>query len=248
VRVGNDPNQLIGGFIISGSAPKKVIILATGPSLAQFGIPGVLANPTLQLFRGNTLIASNDNWKVPAQAEIQATRLQPKHDLESALVRTLAPGSYTAIVRGTNGTGVGTVQVYDLAQNAKSKLANLSSRGFVQPGDDKAMIAGFIIGGTGAAHPRVVVRSLGPSLGSFGITNPLPDPTLVLKNANGSTLISNDEWQQTQKAEISARGLAPGNIHESALAISLPKGGYTAIVRGKGTASGVAVVEVYNVQ
>jgi hypothetical protein len=110
------------------------------------------------------------------------------------------------------------------------------------------MIAGFIIGGAGAGNGRVVVRALGPSLSAFGISNPLPDPTLELKNANGTTLISNDEWQQTQKTEISTRNLAPGNIHESALAISLPNGGYTAIVRGKGTAAGVAVVEVYSVQ
>jgi hypothetical protein len=248
MHVGTDPNQLIGGFIIDGTEPKKVIILATGPSLAQFGIPGLLSNPVLQLFKGNTLIASNDNWKIPAQAEIQATQLQPKHDLESALVRTLTPGSYTAIVRGVNGTGVGTVQVYDLAPTSKSDLANLSSRGFVQPGDDKAMIAGFIIGGNGTGNVRVVVRALGPSLTAFGIPNPLPDPTLELKNSNGSTIFSNDEWQQTQKAEISARNLAPGNVHESALAISLPNGGYTAIVRGKGNASGVAVVDVYNVE
>lgn len=245
MNVGNDPNQLIGGFIISGSEPKKVIILATGPSLAAFGLQGVLADPVLELYQGNTLIASNDNWKIPAQAEIEATQLQPTHDLESALVRTLAPGAYTANVRGTNGTGVGTVQVYDLAQNAQSKLANISSRGFVQPGDDKAMIAGFIIGG----NARVVVRALGPSLSAFGIPQLVPDPTLELKNANGTTLIGNDDWQQSQdQAEISNRNLAPGDARESALAISLPNGGYTAIVRGKGSVSGVAVVEVYNVQ
>ncbi|HWN93747.1 MAG TPA: hypothetical protein VNT99_01830 [Methylomirabilota bacterium] len=248
MNVQTDPNQLIGGFIISGSEPKKVIILATGPSLAAFGLSGVLADPVLELYQGNTLIATNDNWKVPAQAEIEATQLQPSHDLESALVQTLAPGAYTAIVRGTNGTGIGTVQLYDLAQTSKSKLANISSRGSVQPGDDKAMIAGFIIGGEGGDDSRVVVRALGPSLAAFGIAGVLPDPTLELKNANGSTLISNDDWQQAaEEAEISSRGLAPGDTQESALAISLPHGGYTAIVRGKGDASGVAVVEVYNV-
>jgi hypothetical protein len=249
MNVGTDPNQLIGGFIVTGTEPKKVIILATGPSLAAFGLQGVLADPVLQLFQGNTLIASNDNWKVPAQAEIEATQLQPSHDFESALVQTLAPGAYTAVVRGTNGTGVGTVQLYDLAQTSKSKLANISSRGFVQPGDDKVMIAGFIIGGNGGANSRVVVRALGPSLSAFGIAQVIPDPTLELKDANGSTLLSNDDWQQgATAAEISSRGLAPGAPEESALAISLSQGGYTAIVRGKGEASGVAVVEVYNVE
>jgi hypothetical protein len=246
MRVGTDPNQLIGGFIITGSQPKTVIILATGPSLAAFGLQGVLADPVLELFQGNTLIVSNDNWKIPEQAEIEATQLQPSHDLESALVRTLDPGAYTAIVRGTNGTGIGTVQIYDLSSAANSKLANISSRGLVQPGDDNVMIAGFIIG-NGSSNSRVVARALGPSLAAFGIAG-IPDPTLELKNAQGTTLLDNDNWQEGAAAtEINGRGLAPGDL-ESALAISLPNGGYTAIVRGKGTASGVAVVEVYNVE
>jgi hypothetical protein len=246
MHVGTDPNQLIGGFIITGSEPKKVIILATGPSLAAFGLQGVLADPVLELFQGNTSIASNDNWKIPAQTEIEATQLQPSHDLESALVRTLDPGTYTAIVRGTNGTGIGTVQVYDLAPLSLSKLANISSRGDVQPGDENAMIAGFIIGNGDEA--RVIVRALGPSLAAFGIAG-IPDPTLELKNAQGATVLANDDWQQAAAAaEISSRGLTPGETLESALAITLPNGGYTAIVRGKGTASGVAVVEVYNVE
>ena len=250
MQVGTDPNQLIGGFIVTGSEPKKVIILATGPSLAAFGISGVLADPVLELYQGNTLLATNDNWKVPAQAEIEATQLQPKNDLESALVRTLTPGAYTAVVRGTNsGTGVGTVQVYDLSQTSKSKLANISSRGFVQAADSGVMIAGFIIGGNGGANSRVVVRALGPSLSAFGITGALADPTLELKNANGSTLSNNDDWQQSpDAAEINTRGLAPGDTHESALAISLPSGGYTAIVRGHNGGTGVGVVEVYNVE
>lgn len=247
MQVDNDPNQLIGGFIVTGSEPKKVIILATGPSLAQFGIPGVLADPVLQLFQGNTMLASNDNWKVPNEAEIQSTGLQPTHDLESAIVRTLDPGAYTAVVRGTNGTGIGTVQVYDLSQASKSKLANISSRGLVQATDSGAMIAGFIIGGNGGANSQVVVRALGPSLSAFGIAGALPDPTLDLKNANGATVISNDDWQQSQGTEINATGLAPSNAQESALMTALPSGSFTAIVRGKNGATGVAVVEVYNV-
>jgi hypothetical protein len=250
MQVGTDPNQLIGGFIVTGSEAKKVIILATGPSLAAFGITGVLADPVLELYQGNTLLATNDNWKVPAQAEIEATQLQPKNDLESALVRTLAPGAYTAVVRGTSGgTGIGTVQVYDLSPSSKSKLANISSRGLVQAADSGVMIAGFIIGGNGGADSRVVVRALGPSLSAFGIAGALADPTLELKNSNGTTLVSNDDWQQAAgAAEISSRGLAPTDTHESALVTSLPNGGYTAIVRGHNGGTGVGVVEVYNVQ
>jgi hypothetical protein len=248
MHVGTDPNQLIGGFIVTGTEAKKVIIRASGPSLTAFGLQDVLEDPVLELFQGNTLIASNDNWKIPAQTEIEATGLKPSDDRESALVRTLAPGAYTAVVRGATGTGVGTVQLYDLSATSKSKLANISSRGFIQPGDDKTMIAGFIIGGNGGADARVVVRALGPSLTDLGVTEPLPDPTLELKNANGSTLLSNDDWEQAAAAgEISSRGLAPDAKEESALAISLPNGAYTAIVRGKGGDSGVAVVEVYNV-
>jgi hypothetical protein len=209
-----------------------------------------LADPVLELYQGNTLLATNNDWKVPAEAEIAATGLQPSNDLESALVRTLPPGAYTAVVRGTNqGTGIGTVQVYDLSQSSKSKLANISSRGLVQAADSGVMIAGFIIGGNGGADSRVVVRALGPSLSAFGIAGALADPTLELKNSNGTTLISNDDWEQAQNAaEISARNLAPSDMHESALAISLPNGGYTAIVRGHNSGTGVGVVEVYNVE
>jgi hypothetical protein len=174
--------------------------------------------------------------------------LQPSHDSESALVRSLAPGAYTAVVRGTNGTGVGTVQLYDLSQGSNSKLANISSRGFVQAADSGVLIAGFIVGGSGTADSRVVVRALGPSLSAFGITNALSDPTVELKDANGATLLSNDDWQQSAgAAEINSRGLAPGNAKESAVIISLPKGSYTAIVRGTNAGTGVGVVEVYNV-
>jgi hypothetical protein len=246
MQVGTDPDQLIGGFIITGTEAKKVIILATGPSLTAFQLTGVLVDPILELYKGSTLIATNDNWKIPAQAEIEATGFAPKEELESALVRTLVPGDYTAVVRGTNGTGIGTVQVYDLAETSKSKLANISSRGRIEPGDGKALIAGFIIGGNGGGDSRVIVRALGPSI--IGIAGVLPDPAMELKNANGSTVTSNDDWEQSpDKAEISARGFAPAHRLESALMTSLPKGAFTAVVRGKGNDAGVAVVEVYNV-
>jgi uncharacterized delta-60 repeat protein len=249
LNVGTDPNQLIGGFTITGTEPKKVIILATGPSLDKFGLTGLLADPILELYQGSTVIASNDNWEVPDKAAIEATGFQPAHKLESALLRTLPPGAYTAVVRVTNGgTGLGTVQLYDLAETTKSTLANIAARGVVEAPDNRILIGGFIIGGNGGGNSHVIVRALGPSLIAFQIGAPLPDPTLEIKNANGSTLAFNDDWQQSPQAdEIRTRGLAPAD-KESAVMISLPNGGFTAIVRGKGGATGVAVVEVYNVE
>jgi hypothetical protein len=246
LRVETGENVLIGGLIVTGTDPKRVIIRAIGPSLSQL-FQGALTNPTLELYQGNTLLASNDNWKDSQQAEIEATTIPPNNAFESAIVRTLAPGSYTAVMSGRDGgTGIGLVEAYDLDQAANSKLANIATRGFVDSGDN-VMIGGFIIGGNGQAGARVVIRAIGPSLSAFGITGALQDPTLELKNANGSTLISNDDWKDSQEAEINQTGLAPTNLRESALVTSLPAGNYTAILRGKNNSTGVAVVEVYNV-
>lgn len=247
IRVLPDPNQLIGGFIINGTEPKTVVIRAIGPSLSSF-FSGVLADPTLELFQGTNQLASNNNWKDTDQAAIEATQLAPKNDLESAIVRTLAPGAYTAIVRDKNGRpGIGLVEVYDVSKNRGSQLANIASRGFVDT-DDNVMIGGFIIGGNGGANGKVVVRAVGPSLKPFGIDNALADPTLELRDANGSLLQGNDNWKDTQQAEISATGLAPSDDKESALLAALPDGSYTAIMRGKGNTTGVGVVEVYTVK
>jgi hypothetical protein len=246
LRVRTGENVLIGGFIVAGTGPKKVIIRAIGPSLAQF-VGGTLANPTLELYQGNTLLQSNDDWKQTQQAEIEATTLQPADDFESAIVRTLPPGSYTAIVRGSNNTaGIGLVEAYDLDLAANSKLANISTRGFVETGDD-IMIGGLIIG-PGGSIVRVVLRAIGPSLSSVGVAEPLQDPTVDLKNANGATLSSNNDWQQGQPAELQQLGLAPTDPRESALVATLPAGNYTAIVRGNGNSTGVALVEIYHVQ
>jgi len=250
--VNPDPNQLIGGFIITGTQPKKVIIRAIGPSLAAF-FNGVLADPTLQLFQGNTLLVSNDNWKIrdsdgsSQQAEVEATTVPPSNALESAIVATLAPGAYTAVLRGKGNTsGIAVVEAYDLDQNAKSKLANIATRGLVGT-NENVMIGGFITGGNGQADSKVVIRAIGPSLAAFGIPNVLQDPLLELHNQNGTTIQTNDDWQQTQAAEISRTGLAPTDPRESAMVTTLPDGNYTAIVRGKNNATGVAVVEVYSV-
>jgi len=247
---------LIGGFIVTGSDPKKVIVRGMGPSLS---VNGPLADPTLELHQGNATLAANDNWKINDQtgqsqeAEVRATTIPPSNDLESAIVATLSPGSYTAILTGKNGgTGVGVVEVYDLAQSANSRLANISSRGFVDT-DDNVMIGGFIAGGPNGGSARVLVRALGPSLTNSGVAGALSDPTLELHDGNGATIATNDNWKTrpdggSQQAEIEATTLPPANDLESALVRSLPPGNYTAIVRGTNNSTGVGLVEIYNLQ
>jgi len=256
VRVLTGEQVLIAGFIITGTDPKRVIIRGIGPSLN--GVAGVLSDPTLELHQGNVTIATNDNWKTKSdgssqQAEVEATTIPPKNDLESAIVMTLNPGTYTAILSGkNNGTGVGVVEVYDLAQGANSQLANISSRGFVDT-NDNVMIGGLIVGGGSAdGYARVLVRALGPSLTGSGVQGALQDPTLELHDANGATTATNDNWkindqtQQSQEAEVRATTLAPTNDLESAIVTTLLPGPSTAIVRGKNNGTGVALVEVYN--
>jgi hypothetical protein len=247
MRVQTGENVIIGGFIINGADSKNVIIRGIGPSLSAF-FSGALANPTLELFQGTTLLTSNNDWKDTQQAQIEATGLQPGNDLESAIVQTLAPGSYTAVLRGLGDTtGIGVVEVYDLNQTANSKLANIATRGFVEAGDN-VMIGGLIIGPDAASTARLVVRAIGPSLTPFGIEGALQDPTVELKDANGGTLSSNNDWQKGQPTELQQLGLAPSDPRESALVTTLAPGAYTAIVRGAGNTAGVALVEVYHVQ
>jgi predicted methyltransferase MtxX (methanogen marker protein 4) len=240
LRVQTGDNVLIGGFIITGSDPKRLVIRGIGPSLAQF-FSDVLPDPTLELYQGDTLLAANNDWR-QSQAEIEATGFQPSNDLESAIVRTLAPGNYTAVVRGNgNSTGIGVVEAYDLSPSANSKLANIATRGFVNTGDN-VMIGGFITGG----DSQVVVRAIGPSLGNFGISGALQDPTLDLVNSNGDVIRSNNDWKESQQNEITATGLQPGDDRESALIESLPAGSYTAVVRGAGSSTGIGLVEIYD--
>jgi hypothetical protein len=239
-------NILIGGFIITGTEAKKVLILGIGPSLAQF-FNGSLSDPTLELFQGDTLLQANDNWK-ESQAEIQATGLQPSNDLESAIVRTLDPGSYTAVLRGKDGaTGIGVVQAYDLNQAAQSKFGNIATRGFVDSGDN-AMIGGFIIGPARGTTTTVVVRGIGPSLTNFGISGALQDPTLELHNGNGDTIAFNDDWKDDTNQGKIPQSLQPGDQHESALYRVLAPGNYTAIIRGSGNSTGIGLLEIYNVE
>jgi autotransporter-associated beta strand protein len=244
MQVGTGDNALIGGFIITGGAPKKVIVRAIGPSLVS--LPGRLADPTLELRdSAGGLLFSNDNWMESPQAQEIMSTIPPSHDHEAAIIATLAPGSYTAVMRGAgNSTGIGVVEVYDLAADVSAKLANISSRGLVETGDN-VMIGGFIAGNQ--ATP-VIVRAIGPSLTPFGIANALADPTLTLHNAQGAILAFNNDWRDTEQIVIEGTGIPPTDPKESAILATLAPGNYTAIVRGLNDTTGVGLVEVYHLQ
>jgi uncharacterized delta-60 repeat protein len=239
LRVETGDNVLIGGFIITGSQPKKVLMRAIGPSLP---LAGLLANPTLELHDGaGTLITSNDNWMdAPNKQEIIDSTIQPTNDLESAILMTLEPGLYTAIVRGANDTtGIALVEAYDLDLTADSILANISTRGLVQTADN-VMIGGIIIVGTDAQE--VLLRAIGPSLPVAGA---LADPTLELHDKDGVTIASNDDWRRDQEADIMATMIPPTDDAESAILMTLTPDAYTAIVRGKDDTTGIALFEAY---
>jgi hypothetical protein len=250
MRVQTGDNVGIGGFIITGSAPKRVLLRAIGPSLTHFGIVDVLADPVLELHGpGGFVTIINDNWRDTQPIEIQGTGIPPTNDFESAIVATLAPGAYTAIVRGKNQTsGVALVEVYDLNEEVASRLANLSTRAFVSTGDN-IVIAGFLLSNN-AGEDRIIVRGIGPSLapGLFPPSAVLADPTLQLRDGNGALLLANNDWQDdpVQAAEIIAAGLAPTNPRESAIAETLPPGLYTALLAGLNSGTGIGVVEVYD--
>ncbi|MFZ0916835.1 MAG: hypothetical protein WAN04_08065 [Candidatus Udaeobacter sp.] len=256
---------MIGGFIVEGSGPKRVIVRAIGPELVRYHIPNVLADPTLELHdSAGALIASNDNWQttiiggiitMDQVTEIQNSGHAPTLPTESAIIADLPPGNYTAIVRGVNDTvGVALVEAYDLSPSIPSSsfLGNISTRGFVQM-DDNVMIGGFIV--RGPLPKRVIVRAIGPELIPHGVPDVLMDPKLELYDRTGALIASNDDWQHTviggiittdQVVEIQHSRHAPTVATESAIIGNLPPGNYTAIVRGKNIMVGVALVEVYN--
>ena len=248
MRVQTGDNVGIGGFIITGTAPKHVLLRAIGPSLTQFGVPNVLADPVLELHGPGAFgTITNNDWRDTQEVQIQATGIAPTNNFESAIDATLAPGAYTAIVRGNGNTsGVGLVEVYDLNQLVASKLANISTRAFVSTGDN-IVIAGFVLGGTSGGD-RIVVRGIGPSLTAVGVANALANPTLELRDSNGGLLVMNNDWQDNpaQAAELTAAGLAPTNQLESGIAATLPPGLYTALLAGLNNGTGVGVVEVYD--
>lgn len=253
LEVQTDDSVGIGGFILTGADPKKILLRAIGPSLTGFGVAGALADPTLELHdHTGAIIAFDNDWKDSQQTEIQNTGRAPSDDREAAMVQTLSPGAYTAIVRGNgNTTGVGLVEVYDIDVNANSILANISTRGFAGTGDN-VMIGGEIIGGglgaNGGGSAQVLIRGLGPSLTQFQVPNVLLDPMLELHDGNGAIIASNDNWKDTQQSAIQATGHAPSDDRESAILTILSKGSYTAILRGKNNTTGIALIEAYKVQ
>jgi N-acetylneuraminic acid mutarotase len=258
-------NVMIGGFIVRGSVPKRVIIRAIGPELTQYGVPSALANPTLELHDGTgALIASNDNWQHTIIGgiitsnqfhDIQNSGHAPGDGRESAIIADLPAGNYTVIVRGANSnTGVALVEVYDLAPEISSILGNISTRSFVQTSDN-VMIGGFIVQGN--QPRRVIIRAIGPELGAppYNVPNALADPILELHDGTGALIASNDNWQHTiiggiitrdQVSDIRNSGYAPRNANDSAIIADLPGGNYTAIVRGVSNTTGIALVEVYD--
>jgi hypothetical protein len=241
VQTGN--SVLIGGFIVGGSGSMQILLRALGPTLQNFGVAGFLTDPTLELHDGSgNLLKFNDNWKDTDEAEIMATGLAPPNDLESAILDTFTPGNYTGIVRGKNNTtGVALIEAYDLSKLVGITLTNISTRGFVDI-NQNVMIGGFI---SGNGIVRVIIRALGPTLSQFGVPNVLADPTLELHDANGAIIATNDNWKDTQQAEIQASGKAPPNDLESAIIAVRPAANSTAIVQGKNGTTGNALVEVY---
>lgn len=234
----------IGGFIIK-DGEKRVILRALGPSLTALGVTGALADPVLDLYDSTgTLIASNDNWRSSQQTEIQQTGLAPTNDNESALIRSLPQGAYTAILRGANNTtGITLVEVFDLEPQGSSRITNLSTRADVEI-DDNVMISGFIIGGNQPS--KVLIRAIGPSLIQYGVSGVLLDPTIELHDQNGSLIFQNDDWRTDQEQQILDSNLAPSDDKESAIIATLQPASYTAIVRGKNNSTGVALVELYS--
>jgi len=251
LNVGTGENVLIGGFITQGNAPAKLVVRGIGPSLPLYAPMG---NPYLELHNSSSTIASNDNWKVnlgggSQEQAIEDTTIAPTNDLESAILAVLDPGTYTAIVRGVNdGIGVGQVEVYNLGAasmdlSSEAHLANISTRGYVQT-NDNVMIGGFINEGT--VPMQVLIRGIGPSLTQQGVSGVLANPVLELHKPDGS-VVTNDDWQSDQAAEIMATTIPPTNPLESAILLTLPvgEGAYTAIVRGANNGIGVGLVEAY---
>lgn len=253
--VGAGENVLIGGFIVAGTENKKVLLRGLGPSLTQAGVKGVLADPTLELRDATgALIASNDNWRDTQDSEITQTGLAPANEMEAAILRSLPAkpisqggAAYTGILAGKDGkTGIGLLEIYNLGAGANFKLANISTRGPVGAGE-AVLIGGLIPGPTGNSAIRVLIRGIGPSLAAHGVTAPLQNPLLELHNANGTTLVRNDNWGDAFNAsEISATGIQPTDSRESAILTTLlPASGYTAVVSGVNGGTGIALVEVY---
>jgi hypothetical protein len=244
---GSGENVAIGGFIVTGDGSKTVLIRGLGPSLSAF-FTNPLQDPALELHQESLVIASNDDWQDTPNLAQLPSGFEPADSREAIIIETLSAGPYTVIQSSKDiAGGIGLLEIYDLDSTGETALANISTRGLVQTGNE-IMIGGFILGGE-TEQSTVVVRAIGPSLTSFGISNALADPTLELHDGDGSLIRDNDNWKDVpaQADDLMARGFAPGNDLEPAIVATLPPGPYTAIVAGKGGGIGVALVEVYHV-
>lgn len=238
-------NVVIGGFIITGDMPKKVLVRGIAPST---GITGTLSDPVLDLYQADGTVTTNDDWQQASNAGDIPASLQPKDPRESAILITVAPGLYTGVLHGKKSdTGIALMELYDLSTSTPSKIANISTRGFVETADNR-LIGGFIVGGDASSTREVVVRAIGPSLSEAKIANPLADPFLDVRDGNGNPIATNDNWKDDPNAgKVSEFGLAPKNDLESALYLVVAPGAYTGIISGNGGSSGVGLVEVYGV-
>ena len=257
LRVETGGNVGIGGFVVTGTVPKQILVRAIGPSLTAAGVSGAMSNPTLQIFNSSsTLIAQNNDWQTPlgpqspapTAADITATGFPPSDPRESAVLLTLTPGAYTGIVSGVSGEmGVALIEVYDASLGTTGARAiNVATRGRVLTGD-AVMIAGFVIQGN--KPRRVIIRAIGPSLAAAGVSGVLANPWFQLFNSSGVMITQNDDWKTgPSMAELQTLGRAPGDDREAALIVTLAPGAYTAIVRGTNNTTGVALVEVYDAE
>jgi len=238
--VGTDDNVMVGGFIITGTTSKRVVLRALGPSLGPLGVSGFLSDPVLELYDSSgVLVESNDNrLALPGIPN----PLLPPNDAESMITAFLPPGAYTTVLHGAgNLTGNALCEAYDV-EPSSATVDNISTRGQVTSNND--VIGGLIIGGTDAT--RMIVRALGPSLAAYGVAAPLNDPYLELHNSNGTLLAANDNWRSTQEQEIIQTTIPPPDDQEAAIVATLTPGNYTAVVHGVNDTTGVTLVEAYD--
>ena len=236
---------MIGGFILTGDVAKKVVLRTVGPSLAEAGITDEMADPVLDLYdSAGSLIDQNDNWS-SLSPEVVASGLTPKDPAESLIEATLPPGSYTAVLRGANGSsGVALCEIYDF-EPSNSRVTNMSTRGPVGIGD-QVLIGGFIIGGLDPT--KIIVRAIGPSLTNLGVAGALQNPIVELHNSEGALIFQNDDWRSDQEQQILDTTIPPPDDRESAIVATLPSGNYTVVVRGRDNAIGLALVEIYDLE
>jgi len=241
--VGIDDEVLIGGFVITGSTQKTIVLRARGPALSDAGVSGALSNPTITLFSGQNPIDTNDDWQDHPNQDQIPNNLKPANPLESVILISLDPGAYTVIVSGVNGEeGIGLIEIFEVGNNGDTRLLNLSARSQISSGDN-ILISGLII--TGIENQRVLIRAKGPSLIDDGVTGALTNPRLTL--LSGLNVVdNNDDWQGHFRMNDIPPSLKPSNDLDSAILIELAPGPYTAIVEGNDATGGIGIVEVFD--